>query len=237
MVLSVPKPIPALDGAHYKTYDGVTVSLLSWLNGTPWSQLSTTVEMYYQLGRELAKMHTLTDAWEMPAAFKRPTWDLAGDNPTWDRFWENPLLSQAQAEHLLSFRELAENTLKRLEPLDIGLIHADLVPDNVLTDGETLRLIDFDDSGFGHRLFDLATITRRSRFIQSDGLLAEAAIEGYAADRQTDRDALMLFEALRACTYIGWNISRMNEAGGIERNARYISEAETAIEHFMRTIQ
>jgi Ser/Thr protein kinase RdoA (MazF antagonist) len=97
-----------------------------------------------------------------------------------------------------------------------------------------LQLIDFDDGGFGHRLFDLATITRRSRHISHNDVFADAAIDGYCATREIDRDALMLFEALRACTYVGWNIKRMNEPSGNERNARYIAEAELAIERIHR---
>ena len=42
--------------------------------------------------------------------------------------------------------------------LDYGLIHADAVRDNVLfQDNYKVNLIDFDDSGFGFRLFDIAT--------------------------------------------------------------------------------
>jgi len=49
------------------------------------------------------------------------------------------------------------------------------------------------------------------------------------------QNELPLFEAIRACSYIGWNISRMDEAGGRERNVRFIAEAETALEKFHRS--
>ena len=228
--IAVPKPIPAKDGTHLKAFNEVTVSVLTWLDGTPWSKLEPTPQMYYQLGSELANMHALADSWSLPSGFKRPTWDLIGEQPTWGRFWENPHLGRAQLKRLLIFRDTARNAIDSMGVLDFGLIHADLVPDNVLSRGDELQFIDFDDGGFGYRLFDLATITRRSRFIRPDGALAEAAIKGYSKTRPIDEGALALFEALRACSYIGWNITRIDEPNGRERNSRYISEALAAID-------
>ena len=43
--------------------------------------------------------------------------------------------------------------------LDYGLIHADSVRDNMLVDKSgKVSLIDFDASGYGFRLFDIATL-------------------------------------------------------------------------------
>ncbi len=232
--LPVPQPIPAHDGSHYKRFNGTVVSVLSWLDGSPLSQISLTTDMYFQLGQTLSKMHTLADSWTLPTGFNRPTWNLIGEQPTWDRFWENPTLRVGQAKRLTEFRDHAQEMLSSMESLDVGLIHADLIPDNVLLHNEILQLIDFDDGGFGYRLFDLATITRRSRVIKPDNSLAEAAINGYSEHRDINETDLLLFEALRACTYVGWNISRFEEPSGPERNARYITEAELAINNYER---
>ena len=35
---------------------------------------------------------------------------------------------------------------------------ADLIPDNVMIDENEITFLDFDDCGFGFRLFDIATI-------------------------------------------------------------------------------
>ena len=37
------------------------------------------------------------------------------------------------------------------------MIHADFVAENLMVDGDSVRLIDFDDAGFGWHLFELAT--------------------------------------------------------------------------------
>jgi hypothetical protein len=63
-----------------------------------------------------------------------------------------------------TFRDFARKDLDRLaEGLDYGLIHADLVRENVLVDGQELRMIDFDDGGWGFRMFDVATALFKNR--------------------------------------------------------------------------
>ena len=42
-------------------------------------------------------------------------------------------------------------------PGTYSMIHADFVAENVLVDEGRVRLIDFDDAGFGWHLFELAT--------------------------------------------------------------------------------
>ncbi len=226
---SVPNPISAIDGDFIKMVDGIVVDILSWVEGKPLNQIEPTAMIYHDLGVLLARMHELADAWPLPESFARPTWNLVGDAPSWGRFWENPQLTKEQQATLLDFRDYARSTLESLPQPDCGLIHADLVPDNVLYNGHQLQAIDFDDGGFGYRLFDLATITHRSKRLQSSDKLAAAVISGYQKHRVLDCYSLPLFEALRACTYVGWNISRMHEPGGAERNDRFIAEALVAV--------
>jgi Ser/Thr protein kinase RdoA (MazF antagonist) len=227
--IAVPCPLPSANGQLVEQLDGTVVSMLTWVGGSPFSKTAVTPALYRSLGNALAKMHDLADAWQPSQAFSRPTWDLVGDNPTWGRFWENPGLSGKQASEFEAFRDAARQALADLPNLDEGLIHADLVPDNVLTDGDRLHLIDFDDGGYGARLFDLATITQsaRRRFGRDD--LAQAAVIAYQCHRQVEPTELHLFEALRSCSYVGWNMTRINETSGVERNERFISEAIRAI--------
>ncbi len=225
--IAVPAPIAASDGSHLLSHDGTMIDMLTWINGRTLSEVEATDEVYFDLGRLMAQMHALADTWTPPAGFERPAWDIAGDAPTWGKFWENAALSDAQQAIFTQFRTKAENALTQLQMPDIGLIHADLVPDNVMVEGGTLFPIDFDDGGFGHRLFDVATVTFRSRRTDPSGALAEATVAGYQSLRQLDTASLPLFEALRACTYVGWNITRMAEDPS--RNARFVSAAEKSI--------
>ncbi|MEP1206953.1 MAG: phosphotransferase [Rhizobiaceae bacterium] len=232
--MAVPSPIPARDESLLLKIDGVVVDMLTWLDGTPMSQVVVTRQTNFDLGKLLADMHILADQWTPPADFTRPEWDLVSDQPSWGRFWENPALTPSQITLLAGFRDQARSVLAGLEYPDIGLIHADLVPDNVLIADKRLQPIDFDDGGFGHRLFDLSTITHRSRRGDPSGDNAAAVIAGYQAIRPVDTSNLPLFESLRAASYVGWNMARIDEPGAAERNARFVVEAETAVKKYLQ---
>ncbi|MFT6022428.1 MAG: Ser/Thr protein kinase RdoA (MazF antagonist) [Ascidiaceihabitans sp.] len=223
--IPVPHPFAALDGSQILVHGDTVVDLLSWLKGAPLNSNDASKDVYFRLGKLVAQMHILADDWILPTGFARPAWDLAGDHPSWGQFWNNPQLSASERDLLVRFRDIARVKLAALSQPDVGLIHADLVPDNVLRDGDQLQPIDFDDGGFGYRLFDLATITYHSRRLDQTGGLARATLEGYSTVRLLDFAALPLFEALRACTYVGWNITRLNEDGGDVRNTRFIAAA------------
>ena len=226
--LSVPAPIAGADGGVLLEAGGYAMDLLSWVSGTPMQESAPDPAVYRALGGLMARMHDLADGWTPPKGFVRPAWDLVGEAPTWGRFWETPLLSAEEAEVLRAFRDHAREVLSRGE-WDRGLIHADLVPENVLLSGAGLCPIDFDDGGYGLRLFDIATVTHRSRRVDATGAMARALVEGYAQQREIDLGQLPLIEALRACTYLGWIVPRMGEAGAEARQTRFLAEAMAAI--------
>ncbi|MBO9468215.1 phosphotransferase [Tropicibacter sp. R15_0] len=234
--LSVPTPRMSLSGSHLQIVDGIQVDVLGWLEGgtldrsLPEMGAATRELTFETLGRNMAKLHIASDAWPAAGDSARPVWDangLVGDAPLWDRFWDNPALSDGQRDLLLAFREKARSDLAALAPsLDYGLIHADLVPGNVMVQGPQLHLIDFDDGGFGFRLFEIATALLKNLTLPDFDTLKSSLISGYHAERQLDMTHLDLFLALRAVTYVGWNISRTNEDKSGARNARFIRDAE-----------
>lgn len=229
--LYVPAPIASASGKFLHVLDGIQIDVLTWLSGAPVGKSGTTLELddraglFRGIGREMARMHVLTDAWTPPEGFTRCAWDragLVGEKPVWDRFWDNPTLSDEIRTLFLKVRNVAVQELQRLEPnLDYGLIHADLVRENVLVDGDKLQLIDFDDSGYGFRLFDLATTLLKNIDEPDYPELRAALIEGYRSVRDIDTTALDLFLLLRSATYVGWVITRMEEEGSEIRNERF----------------
>ena len=241
--ISVPSPVPLPDGTFLVRIGGVQVDVLSWLSGRTMTEIlaefqdAQSLQLFSELGREMARLHKLSDAWQIPADFKRMHWDrkgLLGNAPLWGRFWENPELTQEDLEVFDNFRAAASADLnEKHEMLDYGLIHADLVPANVLVDSDGLKMIDFDDGGYGYRLFDVATALLKHAESENFNQLQEALIEGYLAVRTLDLSDLNLFLALRASTYCGWNITRMGESDGIERNARFIATARKCMEHYL----
>lgn len=237
--LGVPAPVAAADGAVLHMIDGVAVDVLEWLNGAPVGKTGVPLDsddrlgLFRAIGREMARLHEISDAWTLPEGFTRRRWDrdgLLGEAPVWDRFWDNPTLGAEDRALFLRFRETASVDLAALEgSLDYGLIHADLVRENVMLDEGRVQLIDFDDSGFGFRLFDIATTLLRNRPEPDYEALKAALLDGYLSVRSLDLAALDLFVALRATTYVGWIISRMQESGSEARNARFIATARELV--------
>jgi len=243
----VPQPIATQTGARCTLVQGQFVDMLTFLDAQPlmangqWNASADPTACARQIGATLARLHDLSDRWQKPDGFTRPHWDAAGligDAPLWDRFWENPMLSADQARVLANFRDQAGRDLATLGPhLDYGLIHADAVPENVLVAKDGVYLIDFDDGGFGFRLFDLATTANRLDRHDPSGAASEIFLQGYLSIRALDTAALPLFRALRAMTYVGWIISRMGEDGSRARSTRFIAEAATRALAYLDPIQ
>lgn len=233
--VAAPAPVADVDGAFLRDVRSLQVDLLHWLDGAPMSAPGGPLAIHDRtgafavLGEEMARLHTVSDAWPPPAGFIRPEWDrrgLLGETPLWGRFWENPRLSSADAALLSGFRDAANAALaEAVGGLDYGLIHADLVSSNVLVDGPRAVLIDFDDGGYGFRLFDIATALLKHMDEPDYLALRDALLDGYLRRRALDLDKLDLFLAIRAASYVGWNIARIAEDGAETRNARFVRKA------------
>ena len=238
--MNLPRPVPSSAGQFIHTIDGVSVDILTWLDGRPMRLGGSMIDhpditaIYYQLGQSMATLHHVSDEWTPPANFTRARWDadgLMGEDPQWGRFWENPHLSALQIKQMKAFQADALRRLQAHPEWDFGLIHADLVPDNVLihhhNGQDKLYMIDFDDSGFGYRLFDLATTLHHAARTDNYDAYHHALLAGYQDRRALDLDGLRLFQAIRALSYVGWIIPRVHEDGGTDRTKRFIQEAMT----------
>ncbi|MFN7089101.1 MAG: phosphotransferase enzyme family protein [Allorhizobium sp.] len=233
--LHVPRPLPSRTGKLLECIDTFYVDVVSWLPGTPLGKsrqplaLKDRLGAFRAIGAEMAELHAACDAWQRPAGFKRCQWDLEGllgESPLWGRFWDNPTLSPDIKALFLRFRQRAQGQLVEMAPsLDYGLIHADLVRENVLLDDGTIRIIDFDDGGFGFRQFDMATVLLKNMSEPDYPDLKAALIEGYNTRRALDLTSLDLFLAIRALSYVGWIVPRIEEPGGTQRNERFVGEA------------
>lgn len=239
----VPTPVPAKDGRYLHLLDGVQVDMLDWLPGRPLGSTVGGIDhedrtgIFQILGREMARLHNISDSWARPDDFTRWSWDragLLGDAPLWGRFWDNPTLSDEDSALLTDFRKTANHDLRQFESqLDYGLIHADLVRENVMIKGNSVWLIDFDDAGFGFRLFDIATALLKNLHELDYDALRNALFEGYRSERSLDTAHLDLFMALRAATYVGWISSRMDEDGSEARNIRFKDTARGLLTRYL----
>ncbi len=245
--LHVPAPIPTLDGRNLVTLPATPAfasqhaDIVSWMHGEELGRSGTPLhqpparltEIFGQLGQAMAELHNISDRWTPPASFVRPAWDfdgLLGENPFWGRFWDCPGLVPEAARQLAALRPLLAEHLSAADRLglDYGLIHADLVRENVLVGADHVELIDFDDAGYGWRMFDIATALLRNRREAHFGLIQRSLIAGYRGRRplpDAALETLPLFLLLRSLTYIGWVGNRPDTLYAEQRLARYVKEA------------
>ena len=205
------------------TGDTLQIDLFEWIEGSPLGttesglgdDLQQIEHTYRTIGNIAARLHEHGKQWCLPEGFKRHAWDengLVGEQPFWGRFWELGSLTTAQRELIVTAREIVRSELQAMATLPehadyYGLIHADFVPENLMLSGDTVRLLDFDDAGFGWHLFELATALY---FIRTDAnftVARDALIEGYRAHRALPDEVLAklpVFMMARGLTYLGW---------------------------------
>jgi Ser/Thr protein kinase RdoA (MazF antagonist) len=227
--IQTPRPIPTREGGWYATVPygdaGETrhVGLTEWLDGEPMIALLNRgdprlVEACGRLGELIARMHLHTDSFVPPPRFARHRLDverLIGDDPWWGAFWHVPEFSERQRQRVLKVREDMRQRLAAYGtgPGVFSLIHADLVPTNVLvrSDG-VVAPIDFDDAAFGYRLYDIATPLARLYVNQNFEQLQDALVTGYQRQRPLTAEELSwlpMFRLIRCLATIGWYDSRL----------------------------
>ena len=200
------------------------VDVVGWIKGEQLGSVEEGLEgspdeiraRFDILGGTMAKMHNHAQHWQAPEGFTRHAWDvdgLTGEEPFWGCFWELPALSSLQKSRMLEVRDKLHTELTELgtAPDKYGLIHADLVFENILTGVDGIRVIDFDDCGYGWHLFDLATSIIFLLDTDHFTLAKEALISGYRKERPLTDDHLAWFPVVlmaRATTYLGWMHTR-----------------------------
>lgn len=246
--MRVPAPVPALSGALIQRQGNSMVDMLEWLPGRPLGKagnldgITDRIGFCRVLGEVMAQLHGISDEWQQPMGFSRPAWDrtgLLGERPLWGQFWDHPGLTGDERALLLNARARANDALRQIEEsADYGLIHADLISENMLFDDARpdagVALIDFDDGGFGFRDFELATFLMRFTDAPDFPALRAALCDGYRTRRRVRTEQLDLFIVLRALSYPGWIMERLGEPGSEERSERAIA---TALGHARRWLE
>ncbi len=224
--IPVPRVIRSRHGRDFEVIatpasgDTRQIDVFEWIDGRQLGSVEGGVsgegaaiaEQYQMIGAIAARMHNHAAGWQCPTGFRRHAWDaagLVGEQPFWGRFWELAALTPGQTKLLVRARAKIAGELAAYgtKPDRYGLIHADLVPENLLVDGNRVQVIDFDDAGFGWHLFELATSLY---FVTGDGIFPtarKALIRGYRSERALPDEALEwlpLFLAVRGTTYLGW---------------------------------
>lgn len=247
--IEVPALVPTREGDAFAVVSGGgvpeprQVDVFEWVQGrqlgtaeTGVADTSTVCDTYRTIGTLAAQLHNQAVGWTPPAGFTRHAWDtpgLVGPQPFWGAFWELAALTPEQRALLLQARDTVYRDLEAYaaEPSSAGrysLIHADFVAENLMVDGDKVRLIDFDDAGFGWHLFELAT----ALYFEMDADYFDAAyaalIEGYRSARELPDEQLQympLFFLARSFTYLGWVHTRFETATARELTPLLVEKA------------
>ena len=192
--LLVPEPVPTLGGDLVGD---------ARVDGTPWARRSVLVgwvpgehkrgdlseEDARQLGSFVAGMHAHAERWTPPEGSEFPRWDwhwpFGGSASLWS---EGP--KTYSAEEMGIFQEAARRVRGRLEGLGegrevFGPIHRDLNLGNLVFSRAGVGVLDFDLSGLGHYLLDLAALRMSVGQLPGDqrGPVWAALLEGYGRAR------------------------------------------------------
>ncbi len=246
--MTVPTPLKTPGGDTVVTLStGRLATVVGWVEGRPIGEggvpfeipVAEQVTLYHALGRELARLHNITDTLTLPEGFTRHRWDLdglLGENPFWGRFWESPELSQGERHLINRARAVAYDQVQAFQEggADFGLIHADALRENVFVREGALQLIDFDDAGFGFRIYDLAVAMTQNEEEPAADQIRDAMIAGYRELRAFPPEAealLPTFIMLRRFASMGWAVPRYTP--GSPESRSYAQKAVKAARRFL----
>lgn len=206
--LIVPRLILALNGNRICTFhvpEPCFCILFEWLDGR-FRNTSLTASHLRSVGRFMAQLHKHAETFATPVNFTRPRLLLDGEVDILIReALKSPVERLAREE-----RKVFQRAFDRLQKIiadlvrdksQLVLIHADIYQRNYLFDQEGLRLIDFDDCGYGHVLYDMAVSLWHIRKHPDIRKKREGFLEGYRECRAFPAKQevyLEAFVALRA---------------------------------------
>ncbi|HKE66766.1 MAG TPA: phosphotransferase, partial [Micromonosporaceae bacterium] len=218
--ISAPEPVSTRDGNLTSTASVAGVdepricSLLRWMDGSIRTESQRPAHLR-RLGALMAQIHSHADTWSPPPGFVRIKWD-------WETFFGDTMeyggVTAAACWDLLpdNVRHVFDRVAERMaivmaalgeSPDAFGLIHADLHLDNALFTRDDVRPIDFDDCGFGHRVYELAVPLWEIRDRDDYPEFRAALLDGYAQHRDIPAEQLSCLDdyiAARQVAFALW---------------------------------
>jgi Ser/Thr protein kinase RdoA (MazF antagonist) len=240
-------PIPQLDGDLIADIDdeGTIRHAVAFelVNGREPAEGEDLARWFRELGAINARLHAHAKSWQRPEGFVRKVWDyeaMLGEVKLWGD-WRAALGLDEEG------REVLERTARVLRDLldaygtgedRFGLVHADMRVANLLVDGDTLSVIDFDDCGFGWYLYDFAaaiSFTEHEPYIPE---LQAAWIEGYRTVAPLSDEGcaiLPVFIMLRRMLLTAWIASHSETPTAQQMGEAYTHGTIELARAFLRT--
>jgi Ser/Thr protein kinase RdoA (MazF antagonist) len=224
--IRTPRVVRTSDGRLFTTVSAPGVpearqcDLFEWIDGKPLrmtgqpipGDVAPLAEAYVEVGRLAARIYNATEKWEKPAGFSRPVWDAEGIYGVQGHLGDFRKLrgvSDEQKRLMLAIAEKLTDTLTRFgkEPDRWGLSHGDFLGENIFVCEDGIRLVDFDDSGEGWYMLDIATAVFDLIDTPAYEPCLEAMASGYREYRELPDSHLEMLPAFflaRLLSYLAW---------------------------------
>lgn len=227
--IATPAPLGAIGGGWYVQVpygsSGAPrhVGMMEWIQGEGLDVALRSGDIdgiHHRLGSLMATLHEHTASWSGSAHFTRHSLDrdgLVGDDPWWGSYWDLPEMTAEERQVVIGARAEMARVFDGFGTGSdrFGLIHADLLPENVLVRDGTPFVIDFDDAGFGWHLYDVATSLVSRVGTDDFDRCRNALVAGYRTVRRLPDEHLALlpvFLLARMMMQLGWMSSRVAES-------------------------
>ena len=247
--LIVANPIKGLDGEDIQSVKGSDGNdyycvICEFLAGDAPDENNEArmVKQFAYLGETTAYLHRQTEIWNGTAKLDRMEWNydtIIGEHAAWGR-WQDFWDMTPEAKVMLE--KVAAIIKKRLERYgktenNYGLIHADLRLANLLLEGDQIKVIDFDDCGFGWHLHDLASALS---FIEERPIvpkLVNAWLDGYRKVlpfTDTDFEEIDTFIMMRRLQLTAWLASHKESGPVAELSIGWMDGTIELAERYLR---
>jgi Ser/Thr protein kinase RdoA (MazF antagonist) len=157
--ITLPVPVRNSRGEWVTVVDGVACVLLTWVDGEARNPF-VSVEEVRVIGEMTGKMHRQSSNWTLPESFSRPSLDDARIMQALEKLEAEARTGGLPADETALLLRAGRKAIGMMNLLGRsaetwGVIHADLIPGNILFHGTEARPIDFGACAFGHYLIDL----------------------------------------------------------------------------------
>lgn len=230
----VPRPRRTLEQALVWGQEGGVysdrhwIAVWTWLTGQPMPNEERRPDHFFRVGSLLGRLHNVAASWSPPPGFRRPRCDAEGvygegSEQAWRRM-PVPLRSD-----LVRAREALQQAEAEIGwgSDRYGLVHGDPSFGNILFDRDEPALIDFDDCGYGHYLYDLAVVLAGAWGKAGFAEKRSALLEGYREVRAlsaAEVTTLPAAMAARAASLILWAVRQTPQHPWIEGQWRRLNE-------------
>ncbi len=214
-------PIPSLNGEFIEAlpHDYFAAAQLE-APGMSVDHCLLDLSVYEAWGKSLGKLHAASRRFQPDPA-------IDYDFPSVQQFWLNiePTV-RAQSSAIQRVYDELSDWMGRLPRRDYGLIHGDHRPGNVIWDGTTARIIDFDEPNYHWYIADVsrALLELYDQPLAARQRFREEFMRGYSSEHEIDEwwvSQLPYFAQHRALLMHAWDVQ---EGGSWGEGVKWVVE-------------